>query len=270
VKAVDAAQALERIDAQAWSDMHVQFPLAIARTRTATAGPQVDRFFATVSNTRPRDAWWACARGEQWLFEATGAAPPKTAATARRAAEKPRLDGDLTDEVWQQAVRLELASPLSDDAEWPGTMMLAYDEEFLYVAIDCRRAPQANYPTENRTRERDADLSAQDRIELRLDVDRDWTTFYNLSVDHRGWTAEDCWGDASWNPRWFVAAARGEENWTVEAAIPLNQLSSEPVGPKTVWALGLQRIVPGVGFQSWTRPATVVGTPEGSGYIIFE
>ncbi len=210
------------------------------------------------------------ARGETWISAGAAGEPPKAAAAVRKTAAKPRLDGDLADDVWQQAEHLELASPLSDDAQWPATVMLAYDDEFLYVAIDCRCAPQANYPNETRSRQRDADLAAHDRVELRLDIDRDWTTFYRLVVDHRGWTAEDCWGDASWNPRWFVAAARGEENWTIEAAIPLSQLTADTIEPNTVWALGLQRIVPGVGFQSWTRPATVAGTPEGCGYFIFE
>ncbi|MES1213804.1 MAG: YCF48-related protein [Singulisphaera sp.] len=269
-RALEFGKALARVDAHASSDFHVQFPLAAARAQAADAGTSADRFFATIANSRPHDAWWACARGEQWLFEGANGAPPKPVATAQKVAAKPRLDGDLTDAIWQQAARLDLASPLSDDAEWPGTMMLAYDDEFLYVAIDCRCAPLAKYSDDNRTRQRDADLTANDRVELRLDVDRDWTTFYKLSVDYRGWTAEECWGDATWNPRWFVAAARSNENWTVEAAIPLAQLSAHAVEPKTIWALGLQRIVPGVGFQSWTRPATVAGTPQGGGYLIFE
>ena len=151
-----------------------------------------------------------------------GGESPKAAAIVRNVAAKPRLDGDLADDVWQQAEHLELASPLSDDAEWPGAVMLAYDDEFLYVAIDCRCAPQANYPNETRTRERDADLAVHDRVELRLDIDRDWTTFYRLVVDHRGWTAEDCWGVASWNPRWFVAAAQAKKIGRSKAAIPLS------------------------------------------------
>jgi len=148
--------------------------------------------------------------------------------------------------------------------------MLAYDKEFLYLAIHCRCAPQADYPAEDRTRERDADLSAFDHVELALDIDRDWTTFYHFSVDHRGWTAEKCWGDESWNPQWYVASVLDNQGWTIEAAIPLAELTTAPVGPKTVWALGLQRLVPGVGFQSWTRPATTAFTPQGGGYFLFE
>ena len=191
-------------------------------------------------------------------------------ATVRCSEARPRLDGDLDEPLWQQAERQELKSTLADDAEWPATVLLAYDDEFLYLAVVCRMAPLADYPSETRTRPRDADLTRHDRVEILLDVDRDRTTYYRLSVDHRGWTADECWGDASWNPRWFVAQARDDESWTIEAAIPLAELSTERVGPKTFWAIGLQRIVPDIGFQSWSRPATVAGSPEGLGYLIFD
>ena len=59
---------------------------------------------------------------------------------------------------------------------------------------------------ERSPRQRDADLSAHDRVTLRLDVDRDYTTAFELVVDHRGWTHDACWNDATWNPKWFVAA----------------------------------------------------------------
>jgi hypothetical protein len=259
---------LERIDAQAWADMHVQFPLAVARGRAP--GGEVDRTLATIAGTRPHDAWWTCAEGERRLSGGARNAAAKTTAFAHRAASKPRLDGQLDDDVWQHADRLELKSALADDSEWPATFMLAYDEEFLYFAVSCRSAQDAQYVAETRTRPRDADLAAHDRVELLIDVDRDFATFYRLSVDYRGWAADDCWGDATWNPRWFVAAARDDESWTVESAIPLAELASEAVGSDTAWAIGAQRVVPGVGFQSWTRPATVAITPEGFGHLIFD
>ncbi len=266
-RAAEFAQMLERLDAQAWADLHVQFPLAATRTRRQS--PEANRFVTAVANSRPHDAWWACASGEQWLVDGAGPSP-KTTAHVRRATARPRLDGNLEDDVWQGAERLEITSPLRDDSDWPGTVMLAYDKEFLYLAIHCRCAPQADYPAEDRPRGRDADLSNYDHVMLSLDIDRDWTTFYQFRVDHRGWTAEECWGDKSWNPQWYVASNLDNQGWTIEAAIPLAELTTETVGPKTVWALGLQRLVPGVGLQSWTRPATAEFTPYGCGYFLFE
>ena len=44
-----------------------------------------------------------------------------------------------------------------------------------------------------RTRPRQADLSANDRIDLILSPDRDYTSYYRLSIDYRGWVNSWLW-----------------------------------------------------------------------------
>ena len=99
------------------------------------------------------------------------------------------------------------------------------------------------------SRPRDADLSARDRVDILLDPDRNYATCYRLTIDHRGWTAESCWGDTTWNPTWYVAAARDGDTWTVEAAVPWEELAGRPAQSNDAWAIGIERTVPGVGFQ---------------------
>ncbi len=153
--------------------------------------------------------------------------------------------------------------------------MLAYDEEFLYIGAQLLRGPNAFTTARRASRPTSParamlDLADHDRVELLIDVDRDYATFYRLAIDHRGWTGESCWHDTSWNPTWFVASGGDEDAWTAEAAIPLAELAVEPPGPKTTWAVGVQRIVPGVGFQSWSHPAAPEVVPEGFGLLDFQ
>jgi hypothetical protein len=175
--------------------------------------------------------------------------------------------------------------------------MLAYDDKYLYLAAQCREPPRATgsasatpgsagatpaspggdgagQPSGNReekVRPRDGDLSAYDRVEFMFDIDRDFATYYHLAVDRRGWTFDRCWEDPTWDPPWFVATRRDAGTWTVEAAIPLKELTGEPPKTGDVWALGLQRVVPGVGFQSWTTPAAAASVlPDGFGYLVFQ
>ncbi|NIP84095.1 MAG: hypothetical protein GTO03_00440, partial [Planctomycetales bacterium] len=68
-------------------------------------------------------------------------------------------------------------------------------------------------------RPRDATLASHDRLDLLLDTDRDRATYYRLTVDHRGWTADACAGSLAWNPAWYVAAATEGQTWSCEAAI---------------------------------------------------
>ena len=137
-------------------------------------------------------------------------------------------------------------------------------------AANCRKAGGAKYPSSNDPRRRDADLDDRDRLDLLIDLDRDYATYFRLTIDHRGWTGEACWGDVTWNPEWFVAAAGNDETWTIEAAIPLAELTRQPPQPRDIWAVGIQRTVPGVGFQSWTQPAAIRPRPQGFGHVVLE
>jgi hypothetical protein len=217
-----------------------------------------------------------------------------------RAKAKPHLDGRLDDALWQQAKPASLQSVQHDDGDWPAEILLAYDAEFLYIAVRCRVSPGAGGAAEENgdahvkadspmfadpktgtvpdpktgaaptRRPRDGDLSAHDRVEVFLDIDRDYCTYYRLAIDDRGWTNDSCWGDASWNPQWFVAVRHEKGQWTAEAAIPLDELIGRPPQPHDIWAVGVQRVSPGVGFQSWSTPAAVTVLPEGFGYLLFQ
>ncbi len=153
-----------------------------------------------------------------------------------------------------------------DDAE----LRLAHDNEFLYVAIRCPKLPNLDYRADDSPRPRDADLTRHDRVSIRLDVDRDYTTAFELTVDHRGWTHDACWGDATWNPTWFVATANDETSWTVEAAIPLAELVEKPPASRDVWAVSARRTIPRTGYQSWAGDNPPNDSPSAFGLLIFE
>jgi hypothetical protein len=80
---------------------------------------------------------------------------------------------------------------------------------------------------------------------------------------------DDCWGDRTWNPRWFVAVHSEPEGWQVEAAIPLIELTGDPVTVGRTWACNVTRVLPGRGVQAWSLPADVEPRPEGMGFLMF-
>jgi len=267
--AADLAERLERTRPSLFADPAIRFPLAAADRRRGYP-KQAERFYLSQSHRPGRDAWQTAARGELWLAEPEGE-PPKPLLQCRRAAKKPRLDGQLDEAIWQGGTPARLSSLADDDRRWPAEVRLAYDDEFLYLAARCNKVPKVSYPDPPAgPRQRDTDQSARDRVEIYLDIDRDFRTWYRLTVDHRGWPSEGCWGDSSWNPRWFIAVDADEEAWTIEAAIPLEELTGRFPQPRDVWAVGIQRVAPAAGFQSWTDPAAVEVLPEGFGYLAFD
>src|SRR5262249_29686983 len=143
--------------------------------------------------------------------------PPKKTCSTITTSQRPRLDGRLDDPIWQSAKAVSLKSAANDDATYPAAAVLTFDEEYLYIGISCKKAPGVDYSTKEGPRASDTDLGARDRVMLMLDIDRDYASYWQLTIDYRGWPAESCFGDTTWNPQWFIAAAGDDQYWTAEA-----------------------------------------------------
>ncbi len=262
------ARQIEMAQPDLFASPAIRYPLASA-CRRQEQDAQAERLYVLDRRGVDRDAWWNCARGERWLSDRKGP-PPRPMISCVAVSQRPHLDGRLDEPLWKTCSAVTLTSPSGDDRAWPAKVLMAHDDKFLYMAIDCRQASGAHYESASGPRPRDPDLSRHDRVDIYLDVDRTYASYYHLTIDHRGWAADACCGDRSWNPKWFIAVASADGSWTAEAAIPLAELGAATVPGKTVWALGLQRTVPGVGFQSWTTPAAPDVVPEGFGWMEFE
>ena len=148
--------------------------------------------------------------------------------------------------------------------------MLTYDKEFLYLAMRCLKSPQASYAPPLSTRDHDANLSQHDHVQLTLDLDRDYATWFQFAVDHRGQTADACWHDSSWNPQWYVAAGSDPSYWTVEAAISWAELTSIPPRTGDAWLLTITRLLPIGTAEVWQGPAFATPHPENFGLLLFQ
>lgn len=246
---------------------------------------------------RGADPWRDCVMLESWLMNRGQATPPKPVAACRRSPARPYLDGKLNDSCWQEAIPMPLVTMAGDLGvefgckesiekqfrEKPGKpdpsalrealmdgsrAAFSFDDEHLYIAVVCRH-PAGMKKEKLETRTRDMDMRAFDRVSILIDLDRDYQTYYQLQIDQRGAVAEDCWGDKSWNPKWFVAVNSEETGWTAEIAIPFTELTGDIVTPGKLWAVNVVRTVPGKGLQAWSGPAGVTPRPEGMGVMTF-
>jgi photosystem II stability/assembly factor-like uncharacterized protein len=221
------------------------------------------------------DPWRDCLAAELWTIDrGVFAGPPKPVGTCRRTDTRPLLDGKTDDACWADVKPMALAvTAAADEAKAFGEgykteARFAYDDQFLYVAVSCSHPAGAKAePVAKRTR--DADLGGHDRVDILLDMDRDYQTYYRFQVDHRGCLAEDCWGDRSWNPKYFAAFHATETGWSAEVAIPLAELTGDRPSHGRAWAANVSRVVPGKGLQAWSGPADDAPRPEGMGVLQF-
>jgi hypothetical protein len=269
-----------------YSEPAVRFAEVAAQRQLGYAN-EAKRYFLTLGQRPSNDPWRRCGETEQWLAQPGEKPPPKVLATCRRTVERPHLDGQLDEPFWDAADQMRLRGEfevgrtiLSADGNNPtdkivsptesAEVRLAYDSLFLYVAVRCPKVVGADYRPDNSPRPRDAELAQHDRLTLRLDLDRDFTTAFALTVDHRGWTHEACWGDATWDPSWYVAAANDEASWTAEAAVPLAELTFKAPAARDVWAVAARRTMPRLGNESWAGVACSADSPDEFGMLIFE
>ena len=275
-RALELAKQLQKTEPAMFQSAEIQFPLAALRRSdgSSRAADSIIRSFVTSSiNAETKQL----AERELWASFAT-AESPKSLIRCYPASNRPKLDGLLSDPCWEEANELHLTAN-SDSSDVTGgsldesqsLMMFSYDAEFFYLAIKVPREKEG-LPDRPQTsgRQHDADLSRHDRVCLRLDIDRDYATWYEFQIDQRGWTAERCWEDRRWNPTWYVAAEADQSDWRIEAAIPWDELTPTPPRAGTFYAVSLLRITPNVGLQSWTRPATLRPQPSSFGLIRFE
>jgi photosystem II stability/assembly factor-like uncharacterized protein/tetratricopeptide (TPR) repeat protein len=258
------------------NDPSIQFCLNSARRNLGDV-ETARNWYAKFSSRQPDGPWRDAALAELWLLNRNGA-PPKPVVQCRQADSRPFLDGKLDDKCWQDVKPLVLRAangPREGDPkkrtwvdDYPTEVYLTYDKEYLYVGLVCRQ-PKEKYVPPVSPRPRDADVRPFDRVSLLLDVDRDYSTYYHLQIDQRGCTCEDCWGDMSWNPKWFVAVHSEPGVWQIEAAIPFAELTADPVSLGKTWACNVARVVPGEGVQAFSLPADAQPRPEGMGLLMF-
>jgi photosystem II stability/assembly factor-like uncharacterized protein len=147
--------------------------------------------------------------------------------------------------------------------------MFMYDSHHLYIGIRCPKVTGFTYPAiAERARLRDSNISDQDRVEILLDVDRDYSSYYSWVVDSRGWAVDSYFGDKTWNSDCYIARNEDKDAWYIEMAISLDTLSGNLPMSKTAWGIGIRRIVPGVGVECWNAENSL-NLNEGLGFLIF-
>ncbi len=62
----------------------------------------------------------------------------------------------------------------------------------------------------------------------------------------------------------------GGDLWYGDEFQPTGMIGACKHAPYCLWAVGIQRVAPGVGFQSWTTPTAVTVLPDGFGYLQFQ
>ncbi len=165
-----------------------------------------------------------------------------------RTDQPPDVDGVLDDACWRRADPLAFRLLDGDPREptYPTQGQLAATTEALYVAFRCDD-PEPDKLV-SRERQRDGNVWEDDSVEVFLKLGPEATRqYYHAIVNPDGAWLDDFGGDvAAWQPTLEIGAARADDHWSVEIAIPFADLDlpADRAALSGPWRLNLTRMRP--------------------------
>jgi hypothetical protein len=191
---------------------------------------------------------------------------PVPQAGIRRAETPPVIDGRLVESVWSAAPLIPELRLLANGgpATEKTTVWAAYDDQGLYVALQCRESQMGQVAAQYV--ERGSPLYLDDDVELFIQPPGS-PRVYQFAINSLG-TQSDNFGNKA---DWKAAARRAEQEWTVEVFIPYVALGvTGPPGPGLSWGMQFGRQQkPQREITSWT-PGPAFISKEGFGEVVFE
>jgi Domain of unknown function (DUF5916)/Carbohydrate family 9 binding domain-like len=181
-------------------------------------------------------------------LDAAGAADDARKAVVTRATSPIAVDGVLDEPAW------EAAEPIGDlrqrephegeQATEPTEIKLLYDNQNLYIGVMCFDSDARQIIGTQMSR--DADLSADDRVEILIDSFRDRHNAYYFATNPPGALVdaliiENGEIKTEWDAIWLVRTRRTEKGWSAEFAIPFKSLGFRR--GRQAWGFNVSRTI---------------------------
>ena len=158
------------------------------------------------------------------------------------------VDGVLDEPAWQAAPKV---GGFVQREPVPGALpsertevSLLYDDDNLYIGIVCHDSEPLRVIGTQMAR--DANLMADDRIEILLDTFRDQRNAFYFATNPVGALLDGLvfsngQSNTDWNAIWHVRTRRTAQGWTAEFAIPFKSLNFP--ADRTVWGFNVSRTI---------------------------
>ena len=174
--------------------------------------------------------------------------PERTIRAISAREEPPVLDGVLDDAIWRRAPIatdfIQNDPQVGEPATEKTTFQVAYDDEALYVGVQCfDREP---WLIEPRLSRRDYWLP-RDEVSVVIDPHHDHQTGYYFNVGpsgfrHDGVLYGDASADRNWDGVWELKTSLHDRGWSAEYRIPYHVLRFSP-GESQTWGINVIRAI---------------------------
>jgi hypothetical protein len=191
----------------------------------------------------------------------------------------PRIDGTLDDDVWGRAQSAGEYVQWDPDNDQPASertlIQVAYDDQFVYVAIRCFDRTPGQIA---RGLARRDDSPSTDTVSVKFDPRHDHQTGYLFTTNPSGLQTDSYYYDddrldLSFDAVWEVRTTTNQEGWVAEFRIAFSQMrfAASP-GAGQVWGLSSRRVI-----RRRSETAEWIGRPRGErgevsrwGHLVFD
>jgi hypothetical protein len=208
----------------------------------------------------------AAPAGAQGAFDRIG--------LAVRVDKGPLVDGYLDEPQWQQAERLIGFTLLVSPATLPEGQTVGrilYDQERIYVGVECFDRNLGLLVYEKRPR--DAEIWADDSVEVHLDPHNEKANYYQVIVNPVGSFYDAIELDDTWDGAVKVKAQRLADRWTVEFSLTFACLDASTPREGSSWGFDLFRRQKSTGVtikSAWSNTGRDdFDVPERYGTLVF-
>lgn len=171
---------------------------------------------------------------------------PNAPATRISESEAPKIDGDVSDAVWQKAPAIDNFYQVEPKTGEPASertiVRVLYDKNAIYVSWYCFDSDPKHIPTGAKAR--DTNVENGDIVRIYLDPGLTRRDAYDFEVNPRGGRFDALIRNNSdfiidWNPIWAAKAKHVADGWTVEMMIPFRSISYD--AKRADWGFDLYR-----------------------------
>jgi hypothetical protein len=180
--------------------------------------------------------------------------PPAAHYAVAPAASKIKVDGLLDEEAWQKATIIDLPYEWMPGDNTPAPVktdcLVAFDRANLYIAFRCFDPEPKKIRAHLMDRDATDTLIQDDHISVIIDAFNDERRGFQFRVNPLGVQADanfselEGYEDFSWDAIWASAGNITDWGYTIEMAIPFNQLRFPRTEQKQTWGFSAERSWP--------------------------
>lgn len=180
--------------------------------------------------------------------------PSAPALAVKPAATPVRVDGDLDEEAWKSAARLDILYEWAPGENIPAPVksecLITYNRSTLYIAFRCEDPEPSGIRAHLMDRDVIDTFIQDDHVSFMIDTFNDERRAFQFRVNPLGVQADavfselDGFEDFSWDAIWESAGKITGTGYVVEVAIPFNQLRFPRGGAALTWGFEAERSYP--------------------------